>query len=118
MTTSKAKTAKAKTTRKSTKTAKPKAAAKVQKKAKLDETRKIKAVAGQEEHFYKGFPRRLAYELLCKASKRTLKVSTFLDKIEKLEGVKTRKQARGIVTKMVNKPGSDGIRNHQIANYV
>jgi len=111
-----------KTSAKTTKTAKAKAKAKVkapvQKKAKLDETRKIKAVAGQENHFYKGFPRRLAYELLCKARARTMIVSTFLDKIEKLEGVKTRKQARGIVAKMINKPGTDGQRNGQIANYV
>ncbi len=103
---------KAKTPRKASRAAKPKA------KVALDEKRKIKAVAGQEEHFYKGFPRRLAYELLCKAKARTMIVSTFLDKVEKLDGVKTRKQARGIVTKMINKPGADGIRNGQVAHYV
>lgn len=90
------------------------------KKAKLAvvETRKIKGKPGQESHFYKGFPRALAYALLLKAPKRTLKVSTFLDKIEKLPGVKSRAQARGIVQKILNKPGDDGVRNGQIAVYV
>ena len=100
-----------------TKPATTKAAATV-KKTPLDETRKIKAVAGQEGHFYKGFPRGVAYALLCKAKGRTMIVKTFLDKVEKIDKVKSRAQARGIVQKMVNKPGTDGIRNGQIANFV
>ncbi len=96
----------------------PTKAIKAKTKKSLDETRKIKAVPGQEGHFYKGFPRGLAYEILCKSAKRTLIVSTFLDKIEKLKGVKNRGQARGIVQKMINKPGTDGQRNGQIANFV
>ena len=75
----------------------------VAKKAKLDETRKIQAAAGMDEHFYKKFPRYAAYQLLLKAKNRTMVVKAFLDKIEKLDGVKTRKQAQGIVQKLVDK---------------
>lgn len=84
----------------------------------VDETRKIKATPGQEGHFYKGFPRGLAYAILCKARGRTMVVKTFLDKIQNLSAVKNRNQARGIVAKMVNKPGTDGQRNGQVAHYV
>jgi len=98
--------------KKATKTATKKA------RVSIDETRKIKAMKGQEGHFYKGFPRRLAYELLVKAKAQTMIVKTFLDKIEKLPGVKDRAQARGIVAKMVNKPGDDGVRNGQVAHFV
>jgi hypothetical protein len=84
----------------------------------VDESRKIKANKGQEGHFYKGFPRGEAYGILLKAPKQTMVVKTFLDKIEKLPKVKDRKQARGIVAKMVNKPGDDGQRNGQVARYV
>lgn len=107
----------AKTTRKA-KASTTSKAAKAKTTKKLDETRSIKAVPGNESHFYKGFPRGLAYAVLLKARNRTLKVSTFLDKIEKLDGVKSRKQARGIVTKMVDKPDSSGNHIHSIANYV
>ena len=95
-------------------------AKKAEKKARvsIDESRKIKATKGQEGHFYKGFPRRLAYELLVKAKGQTMIVKTFLDKIETFKGVKDRKQARGIVAKMVNKPGDDGQRNGQVAHFV
>ena len=82
------------------------------------EGRKVKANAGQENHFYKTFPRFSAFELLLKAPKRTLKVSTWLDKIESLDNVRDRKQARGIVAKIVNKPGDDGNRNGQVAHFV
>ncbi len=97
------------------------ASKKVAKKAKrksVDETRSIKASPGNESHFYKGFPRALAYALLVKAPKRTLKVAKFLDKIEKLKGVKNRAAAKGIVAKILNKPGDDGVRNGAIARYV
>ena len=120
-------TTKAKTNQKRAATAKNKAkvakakvdkkVAKVAKKAALVESKKITAVPGQEGHFYKGFPRGLAYAVLTKARNRTMKVSTFLDKIEKLKGVKSRKQARGIVSKMLDKPGKDGRHNGQIAHY-
>ena len=102
----------------STKKAPAKKVAKKAAKKALDETRKIKAVAGQESHFYKGFPRGLAYALLLKAPKRTMVVANFISKIEKLDGVKSRKQARGIVSKMIDKPGDDGQKNGQIAHYV
>ncbi len=84
------------------------------KKAKVD-SRKIRALPGQENHFYKGFPRWSAFELLLKAPKKTMKVATFLAKVEKLESVKSAKQAKGILQKIVKKPGDDGKRNGQIA---
>ena len=91
---------------------------KVKKVKSVDESRSIKGTPGNEERFYKGFPRALAYAILLRAKGRTLKVSTFLDKIEKLKGVKNRNAARGIVAKIVNKPGADGVRNQSIARYV
>jgi len=78
-------------------------------------TQKIRALKGQENHFYKGFPRWAAFELLLAAKKQTMLVSTFLDKVEALDNVKSRKQAKGIVQKLVKKPGDDGKRNGQIA---
>ncbi len=105
-------------TRKSNKPVAKKTVKKAKAKKGLDETRSIRATAGNESHFYKGFPRALAYGILVKANKRTLKVSTFLTKIEKLKGVKDRKAAKGIVAKILNKPDSDGNRNGSIARYV
>ena len=99
------------------KNGKTKVATKAKRKS-LDETRSIKATAGNENHFYKGFPRALAYAILVKAKNRTLKVSTFLDKIEKLKDVKNRNAAKGIVAKILNKPDSAGERNGSIARYV
>jgi len=61
----------------------------------------ITAVVGMEDKFYKKFPRYHAYMILLKAKK--MKTATFVDKIEKLEGVKTRGQALGILTKLINK---------------
>jgi len=101
----------AKTTKNvSTKTvsAKTKAAKKVTKKVTVDESRKIKAFAGNESHFYKGFPRQLAYQILLAAPKKTMPVGKFLDSIEALKSVKSRGQARGIVQKLVGKPSDDG----------
>ncbi len=83
-----------------------------------NEKRKIRGTAGNGNHFYNGTPRKLAYEILVKAPKRTLVVKTFLDKIEKLAGVKDRKAARGIVAKILNKPDATGNRNGSIARYV
>jgi len=94
---------------------------KVVKKAKrksIDESRSIRGFAGNESHFYKGFPRALAYAILIKAKNRTLNVAKFLDKIEKLEGVKNRAAARGIVAKLVDKPGDDGRKTNSIAKFV
>jgi hypothetical protein len=77
--------------------------ASAKKASSLDLTRKIKAVAGQDEHFYKTFPRYAAYCLLVKSPKRTMTVGTFLKKIEALPKVANRKQAMGIVQKLVDK---------------
>lgn len=86
---------------------KAKASAKVKsaksKTSSLDLTRKIKAVPGQDEHFYQSFPRYAAYCVLVKAPKRTMTVGTFLKKIEALPKVANRKQAMGIVQKLVDK---------------
>lgn len=90
-------------------TSKKKASKKVTKKAStIDESRKIKAYANQDHHFYKGFPRGEAYAILAKAKARTMNVSTFLDKVEALPKVKNRAQARGIVQKLVGKPDDAG----------
>jgi hypothetical protein len=84
------------------KKASAKKAAKVRK-SSLDLTRVIKGVPGQDEHFYKKFPRYAAYQMLLKAKGRQMKVGTFLTKIEKLDDVQNRKQAMGIVQKLVDK---------------
>lgn len=61
----------------------------------------LTAVSGQDDHFYKQFPRYKAYQLLCK--KKTMTTSAFVDQVEKLDGVKTRGQALGILTKLLDK---------------
>jgi hypothetical protein len=66
---------------------------------KLGDT--ITAVKGLDDNFYKQFPRYKAYELLCKKGK--MKTDTFISNVEKLEGVKNRNQALGILTKLVDK---------------
>ena len=68
---------------------------------KLGDT--ITAVKGQDEHFYKGFPRYEAYQLLCNAKNGSMKTDTFLEKVEKLPKVKSRVQALGILTKLIDK---------------
>ena len=101
------------------KTSSKKAPAKA-KKAKasaIDESRKIKAYAGQEEHFYAGFPRGEAYAILVKAKNRTMTVKQFMDKIEKLPKVKNRKQAAGIVQKLVGKP-NEAAPKHRVCAFV
>lgn len=105
MATKKAKGRKAPSKKKVTTKRKPPAAKKkvTKRKSKVDENRSIKGYAGLDEHFYEKFPRYHAYQLLIKARNRTMKVSTFLDKIEQLDGVKSRNQARGIVQKLVDK---------------
>ena len=80
----------------------PKAAKKVAS-TKSAAAKKIIGVPGQDEHFYKGFPRFHAYQLLLKAPKRTMLVTNFIAKVEKLEGVNTRAQANGILQKLVDK---------------
>ncbi len=62
---------------------------------------KLTAIKGQDDKFYKKFPRYAAYQLLCK--KGSMKTSAFVDAVEKLDGVKTRGQALGILTKLLNK---------------
>lgn len=62
---------------------------------------KIAPVKGLEDNFYKGFPRFLAYEMLVK--KGEMKTDTFLANVEKLDGVKSRTQALGILQKLVDK---------------
>jgi len=61
----------------------------------------LTAVTGQDEKFYQKFPRYKAYQLLCK--KGTMKTKAFIDAVEKMEGVKTRGQALGILTKLLKK---------------
>ena len=87
----------------SAKKAAAKTSAKKESATRIDVNRIIKGVPGQDEHFYKKFPRYAAYQTLINAPKRQMKVGTFLEKIEKLEGVKNRKQAVGIVQKLVDK---------------
>ena len=61
----------------------------------------LTAVKGKDDLFYKKFPRYAAYQLLCKKGK--MKTSDFVDAVEKLEGVKSRAQALGILTKLLEK---------------
>jgi len=63
----------------------------------------IQAVKGQDEYFYKGFPRYAAYQLLLKAPKQTMTVANFIAKVEKLKNVETKAQANGILQKLVDK---------------
>ncbi len=89
----------------------------------VDESRKIKAYAGQEEHFYtnkktgKLYPRGQAYEILSSAKNRTMSVGTFLDRLEKLPEVKSRAQARGIVQKLIGKP-NEAADKGRVCSYV
>ena len=62
---------------------------------------KLTAVKGQDDQFYKKFPRYAAYQLICK--KGSMATSDFVDTVEKLDGVKTRGQALGILTKLLDK---------------
>jgi hypothetical protein len=61
----------------------------------------LTAVQGQDDNFYKQFPRYAAYQLICK--KKTMKTADFVNAVEKLEGVKNRGQALGILTKLIDK---------------
>jgi len=91
---------------------------KTSKKNGVSESRKIKAFPGNEKRFYKGFPRGKAYALLLKSPSKTLVVGKFLDKIEKLDGVKNRSAAKGIVAKLLGKPDGDGRFNNSITAIV
>ena len=62
---------------------------------------KLTVVKGQEDKFYKKFPRYAAYQLLLK--KGSMKTSAFVDAVEKLSDVETRGQALGILTKLLKK---------------
>jgi len=62
---------------------------------------KLTAVKGMDDKFYKQFPRYAAYQMLCK--KKSMATSDFVAAVEKLDGVKTRGQALGILTKLLNK---------------
>jgi len=77
--------------------------------ANKNANRSIKAVAGQAESFYKGFPRGAAYALLEKAPKRTMKVPAFLAKVQKLKNVGTAARANGILQKLVDPKCHSGI---------
>ena len=61
----------------------------------------LTAVQGLDDKFYKKFPRYAAYQLLCK--KKSMKTVAFVDAVEKISGVKTRGQALGILTKLLDK---------------
>lgn len=62
---------------------------------------KLTVVKGQDDKFYKKFPRYAAYQLLLK--KGSMKTSAFVDAVEKLPDVETRGQALGILTKLLKK---------------
>ncbi|MEE8323503.1 MAG: hypothetical protein V3R57_07770 [Candidatus Bathyarchaeia archaeon] len=62
---------------------------------------KLTAVKGQDDQFYKKFPRYAAYQMICK--KGSMATSAFVDAVEKLDGVKSRGQALGILTKLLDK---------------
>ena len=62
---------------------------------------KITAIKGQDDFFYQKFPRYKAYQLLCK--KGSMATGDFVNAVEKLEGVKNRNQALGIMTKLLEK---------------
>ncbi len=62
---------------------------------------KLTAVTGHDDSFYQKFPRYAAYKMICK--KKTLATAAFVDAVEKLDGVKTRGQALGILTKLLDK---------------
>ena len=62
---------------------------------------KLTAVKGLDDNFYKNFPRYAAYELIC--NKGSMKTTDFVAAVEKLKGVKSRAQALGILTKLVDK---------------
>lgn len=62
---------------------------------------KLTAVTGHDDSFYQKFPRYAAYQLICK--KKTMATASFVDAVEKLSGVKTRGQALGILTKLLDK---------------
>lgn len=66
---------------------------------KVGET--LTAVQGLDDTFYKKFPRYKAYQLLCK--KKKMKTADFIDEVEKLDGVNSRGQALGILTKLLKK---------------
>jgi len=61
----------------------------------------LTAVKGLDDKFYQKFPRYKAYQLLCK--KGTMKTAAFIDAVEKMDGVKSRGQALGILTKLIDK---------------
>ena len=61
----------------------------------------LTAVQGKDDSFYKQFPRYAAYQLICK--KKQMKTADFVDAVEKLDGVKSRAQALGILTKLLEK---------------
>jgi len=62
---------------------------------------KLTAVKGLDDSFYQKFPRYKAYQLIC--SKGSMATSAFVDAVEKLDGVKSRGQALGILTKLLDK---------------
>lgn len=62
---------------------------------------KLTAVTGLDDKFYQKFPRYKAYQLICK--KKSMATSAFVDAVEKLDGVKSRGQALGILTKLLEK---------------
>jgi len=101
-------TAKTKASTKNASTKKVSAKTKKAAAPKIDESKKIRAYKGQEHHFYAGFPRGEAYEILVSAKNSTMVVKAFADKVEKLPKVKNRKQAMGIIQKLVGKPGDTG----------
>ena len=62
---------------------------------------KLTAVKGKDDEFYKKFPRYKAYQLLC--AKGSMATADFVNAVEKLDGVRSRQQALGILTKLLEK---------------
>lgn len=92
--------------KKAAKTAKKKAGRKTGKKPgrkpggfQVGET--LTAVKGKDDSFYQKFPRYAAYKMLCK--KGSMATSAFVDAVEKMKDVKSRAQALGILTKLLDK---------------
>lgn len=77
--------------------------ASAKRKSTLDPTKTIKGFPGLDEHFYPKFPRFDAYRILISAPKKQMQIGKFLDKIEALPNVANRKQAMGIVQKLLTK---------------
>ncbi len=99
----KGKTSKKKASKKKTTAARKPAGKRGRKAGGFQCGEKLVAVKGMADKFYKNFPRYRAYQLLCKAGAKGMATAAFVDQVEKIDGVKTRGQALGILTKLLDK---------------